>query len=100
VCRRAGADAPDMAAAGLSRTGDELGAPKLLEHCAAFERMIGTEGGTARARLETLLGGELASLLCRALTTRHGRIPSLRSSRGWWDQSAEIAAQPKISADY
>ena len=58
-----------MAAAGLSRTGHEHGIPKLLEHCAAFERMTGGEGGTARARLETLLGGELASLLCRALTT-------------------------------
>lgn len=63
------ADELDMAAAGLSRTGDEPGAPKLLEHCAAFERMIGAEGSTARARLEILLGGELASLLCRALTT-------------------------------
>ena len=58
-----------MAAAGLSRTWEEPGAPKLLEHCAAFERMIGAEGGTARARLENLLGGELASMLCRALTT-------------------------------
>jgi hypothetical protein len=69
VGRGAPADDPDMAGAGLSRSGDEPGAPKLLEHCAAFERMIGAEGGTARARLESLLGGELASLLCRALTT-------------------------------
>jgi hypothetical protein len=69
VRRRVAADDRDMAAAGLSRSGDEHGAPKLLEHCAAFERMIGADGGTARARLESLLGGELASLLCRALTT-------------------------------
>jgi hypothetical protein len=69
VRRPVAADDPDMAAAGLSRTGDEHGAPKLLEHCVAFERMIGAEGGTARARLESLLGGELAGLLCRALTT-------------------------------
>jgi hypothetical protein len=69
VRRRAAADELDMAAAGLSRNGDTHGAPKLLEHCAAFERMIGAEGGTARARLELLLGGELASLLCRALMT-------------------------------
>ena len=56
-----------MAAVGHSRTGDEHGAPRLLEHCAALDRMIGSEGCTARARLESLLGGELTSLLCRAL---------------------------------
>jgi hypothetical protein len=49
-----------MAAAGHSR---------LLEHCAAYERMLGAEGCSARARLDTLLGGEFASLLCRALIT-------------------------------
>jgi hypothetical protein len=47
---------------------DGRGAPRLLEHCAAFDRMIGTEERSAQARLETVLGGELASLLCRALT--------------------------------
>ena len=74
---RAAADDPDMAAAGLSRTGNEHGAPKLLEHCAAFERMTGTEGGTARARLDVLLGGELASLLCRALTSAPRQNPRI-----------------------
>jgi hypothetical protein len=77
VRRRVSADDRDMAAAGLSRSGEESGAPKLLEHCAAFERMIGAEGGTAQARLESLLGGELASLLCRALTTAPRPNPHL-----------------------
>ncbi|HXL43136.1 MAG TPA: hypothetical protein VN960_03660 [Gaiellaceae bacterium] len=31
--------------------------------------MLGAEGRSARARLDTLLGGEFASLLCRALIT-------------------------------
>ena len=74
---RVEADDSDMAAAGLSRNGDDPGAPKLLEHCAAFERMIGAEGDTARARLEILLGGELAGLLCRALTTTPRPNPHL-----------------------
>jgi hypothetical protein len=30
--------------------------------------LLGAEGSTARARLETLVGSELASLLCRGLT--------------------------------
>jgi hypothetical protein len=38
-----------------------------LEHCAAYERMLEGDGETARARLESLVGVELASLLCRAL---------------------------------
>jgi hypothetical protein len=58
-----------MAVVGHSRVGDEHGAPRLLEHCAALERMIGSEGCTARARLESVLGGELTTLLCRALTS-------------------------------
>jgi len=58
-----------MAAAGHSRSEDNRGAPRLLEHCAAYERMLGVEGRSARARLDTLLGGEFASLLCRALIT-------------------------------
>jgi hypothetical protein len=58
-----------MAAVGHSRPGDNRGAPRLLEHCAAYERMLGAEGRSARARLDTLLGGEFASLLCRALIT-------------------------------
>jgi hypothetical protein len=31
--------------------------------------MLGAEGRSARARLDSLLGGEFASLLCRALIT-------------------------------
>ena len=58
-----------MAAVGHSRPGNNRGAPRLLEHCAAYERMLGAEGRSARARLDTLLGGEFASLLCRALIT-------------------------------
>jgi hypothetical protein len=58
-----------MAAAGHSRSGDNRGAPRLLEHCAAYERMLEGEGLSARARLDSLLGGEFASLLCRALIT-------------------------------
>jgi hypothetical protein len=58
-----------MAAAGPSRPGDDRGAPRLLEHCAAYERMLGEEGRSARARLDTLLGDDFASLLCRALIT-------------------------------
>jgi len=58
-----------MAAAGHSRPGDDRGSPRLLEHCAVYERMLAAEGTSARARLDTLLGGELASLLCRALMT-------------------------------
>ena len=66
---RAPADHLDMAAAGLRREGDDHGAPRLLEHCAVFERMIAAQGGSARTRLEQALGGELTSFLCRALTT-------------------------------
>jgi hypothetical protein len=58
----------EIAASGL--TGDARGAPRLLEHCAAVERLVGAEGGTARARLENELGGHLAGLLCRALVQR------------------------------
>jgi hypothetical protein len=57
-----------MDAAGGRRAGDRRGAPRLLEHCAALERMLGGEEASARTRLEDMLGGELASLLCRALT--------------------------------
>ncbi|HEY3070334.1 MAG TPA: hypothetical protein VGJ34_08455 [Gaiellaceae bacterium] len=64
-----------MDAAGGKRAGDERGAPRLLEHCAAFERMLGVEQRSARARLDLALGGELASLLCRGLT-RGPRSPA------------------------
>jgi hypothetical protein len=69
VEKQAPADHLSMAAAGLRREGDDHGAPRLLEHCAVLERMIATQGGTARTRLEQALGGELTTFLCRALTT-------------------------------
>jgi hypothetical protein len=65
-----------MYAARGSRAGDGRGAPRLLEHCAAFERMLGPDEATARARLESVLGGELTTMLCRALT-RGPRPPAL-----------------------
>jgi hypothetical protein len=59
-----------MEIAAPGHTGDARGAPRLLEHCAAVERLVRAEGGTARARLEDELGGQLAGLLCRALVQR------------------------------
>ena len=59
-----------MEFAASGHTGDARGAPRLLEHCAAVERLVRAEGGTARARLEDELGGHLAGLLCRALVQR------------------------------
>ena len=50
--------------------GDARGAPRLLEHFAVVVRILATEGGSARARLEDELGGHLAGLLCRALVQR------------------------------
>jgi hypothetical protein len=64
-----GVDHLCMAALGLRREGDEHGAPRLLEHCAALERMIAAQPGSAQARLAQALGGELTSFLCRALTS-------------------------------
>jgi hypothetical protein len=49
------------------------GAARLLEHCAALARITGTEGLSARARLERELGSELADLLVGALA--HGPQP-------------------------
>jgi hypothetical protein len=43
------------------------GAPRLLEHCAALERVTSAERPSARARLELELGGALAELLVGAL---------------------------------
>jgi hypothetical protein len=43
------------------------GAPRLLEHCAAMERLTSAAPARAHARLEHELGGHLARLLCRAL---------------------------------
>jgi hypothetical protein len=66
-----------MDAAGGRHPGRGRGAPRLLEHCAIFERLLDTEEGTARARLESLVGAELANLLCRGLTLGP-RTPVLR----------------------
>jgi hypothetical protein len=68
-------DDPDMAPVGRRRPGDERGAPRILEHCAAVERMIGAQGCTAQARLEQLLGDQLAGLLCRALMSAPRPVP-------------------------
>ena len=59
-----------MEIAAPGHTGEARGAPRLLEHCAAVERLVEAEGGTARARLDNELGGHLAGLLCRALVQR------------------------------
>jgi hypothetical protein len=56
-----------MDAAGRSSVGGQRGAPRLLEHCEAFERMLGDNASSARVRVETMLGEELAGLLYRAL---------------------------------
>jgi hypothetical protein len=48
------------------------GAPRLLEHCAAMERVTAVASPSANARLELELGGHLARLLCRALAPAHG----------------------------
>jgi len=63
-------DAGGMEFAASGRTGDPRGAPRLLEHCAAVERLVQAEGVTARTRLDIELGGRLAGLLCRALVQR------------------------------
>lgn len=43
------------------------GAPRLLGHCAALERVTSAERPSARTRLELELGGDLAELLVAAL---------------------------------
>ncbi|HXV35008.1 MAG TPA: hypothetical protein VD769_13450 [Gaiellaceae bacterium] len=43
------------------------GAPRLLRHFAALDRLTRDEGPTGRARLELELGGDLAHLLVDAL---------------------------------
>ena len=48
------------------------GASRLLEHCAAMERVTSATPASASARLELELGGHLARLLCRALAPAHG----------------------------
>ncbi|HEX2045235.1 MAG TPA: hypothetical protein VHF23_06380 [Gaiellaceae bacterium] len=50
------------------------GAPRLLHVCAALERASAGERPSARARLESEVGSELAELLLGALATgRRGR---------------------------
>ena len=61
-----------MEAARASHPGWGRGEPRLLEHCAILERLLGAEELTARARLETLVGSDLANLLCRGLTLGPG----------------------------
>jgi hypothetical protein len=53
------------------------GAPRLLEHCAALDRVTGSERPTARVRLERELGYELADLLVGALAYRRSPRPAL-----------------------
>jgi hypothetical protein len=61
-------DSSDMDATAAGRPCDGRGAPRLLEHCAAVERMLGSGRTSARSRLESMLGDDLTTLLCRALT--------------------------------
>lgn len=53
------------------------GAPRLLEHCVALARVTGSEGPTARVRLERELGCELADLLVEALAYRRRPRPAV-----------------------
>jgi hypothetical protein len=55
-----------MDAAGRSSVGGQRRAPRLVEHCEAFDRLLGNQP-SARVRVETMLGEELAGLLYRAL---------------------------------
>ncbi len=48
------------------------GAPRLLEHFAAFERITSGDGPSARIRLEREVGWELAELLVGALAGAGG----------------------------
>lgn len=59
-----------MEHAAPGHSGSTRGAPRLLEHCAALERLTDSDLGDARARLELEVGGHLAELLCRALVQR------------------------------
>ena len=64
---REAADLGAMDGAGRSRVVIARGVPRLLEDCAAIERLIGGDLRPARERLDSLLGHELAGLLHRAL---------------------------------
>ena len=48
------------------------GAPRLLRHFAALERLTSVDGPSGRARLESELGCDLAELLVGALARSHG----------------------------
>jgi len=52
------------------------GADRLLEHCAAFGRLVEPRPSAAE-RLEAVLGGDLARLLRDALAGEHGMRPRL-----------------------
>jgi hypothetical protein len=53
------------------------GASRLLEHYEALARLTGRDGASARVRLESALGPELASRLVGALAERRARPPAL-----------------------
>ena len=55
------------------------GAPRLLEHFAALDRITRSEGPSGRVRLERELGWELAELLVGALA--RARLPGRCSTR-------------------
>jgi hypothetical protein len=52
------------------------GAPRLLDDCAAFERLAACDRPSARARLEGELGPDLAALLVFALAAVADRQPA------------------------
>jgi hypothetical protein len=56
-----------MDAARRSRVERGRGVPRLLQDCAAVERLTGDDLRPARERLDSILGDELAGLLHRAL---------------------------------
>jgi hypothetical protein len=51
------------------------GAPRLLAHFAAVERLIAPEGPSGRLRLEREVGWELAQLLVAGLSRASSRKP-------------------------
>jgi hypothetical protein len=65
-------------AASTERVDTPRGAPQLLEHCAALERLTAVHPGSAWGRLEIELGRELTRFLCTALAG--GGVP--RGSSG------------------
>jgi hypothetical protein len=53
------------------------GAPRLLRHCAALDRVTARDEASARSRLESELGSELVEFLLGALAGDRGRRPAL-----------------------